>query len=186
MITVYPHESDWDHIAQITGDDSWRARRMRKYFDRIERAQYRDGSIILDLLEPGQAIADRLRRLTASAEGEGARGERGAGWLAVTQADPKLLLDDVKGVLQFVAAAFMAKRRGLDAMPGWNPPPAVAEGNREGVNVIPISVHNGRRAGTRERVLQAQALLRAQAEQGRGGGTPRSGTQDVRGQCRVR
>jgi choline dehydrogenase len=168
MITVYPHESDWNHIAQITGDDSWRARRMRKYFDRIERAQYRDGSIILDLLEPGQAIADRLRRLTASAEGEGARGERGAGWLAVTQADPKLLLDDVKGVLQFVAAAFhVAKRRGLDAMPGWNPNhPAVAEGNREGVNVIPISVHNGRRAGTRERVLQAQALLRAQAEQG--------------------
>ena len=133
MITVYPHESDWDHIAQITGDDSWRARRMRKYFDRIERAQYRDGSIILDLLEPGQAIADRLRRLTASAEGEGARGERGAGWLAVTQADPKLLLDDVKGVLPFVAAAFhVAKRRGLDAMPGWNPNhPAVAEGNRK-------------------------------------------------------
>jgi choline dehydrogenase len=124
MITVYPHESDRNHIAQITGDDSWRARKMRKYFDRIERAQYRDGSIILDLLEPGQAIADRLRRLTASAEGEGARGERGAGWLAVTQADPKLLLDDVKGVLQFVAAAFhIAKRRGLDAMPGWKPQP---------------------------------------------------------------
>ena len=166
MITVYPHESDWDHIAQITGDDSWRARNMRRYFDRIERAQYRDGSIILDLLEPGQAIADLLRRLTASAEGEEARGERGAGWLTVTQADPKLLLEDIKGVLQFVAAGFhVAKRRGLDAMPGWNPNhPAVADGNREGVNVIPISVNNGRRAGTRERVLQAQALLRAQAE----------------------
>ena len=168
MITVYPHESDWDHIAQITGDDSWRPRRMRKYFDRIERAQYRDGSILLRLLEPGQAIAGRLRRLTASAEGERARGERGGGWLTVTQADPKLLLDDIRGVLQFVAAGFhVAKGRGLDAMPGWNPnDPAVATGNREGVNVIPISVNNGKRAGTRERVLQAQALLQAQAEQG--------------------
>jgi choline dehydrogenase len=165
MITVYPHESDWDHIAEVTSDDSWRAKSMRRYFERIERAQYRDGSIILDLLEPGQAIAGRLRRLTASAEGERALGERGAGWLTVTQADPRLLLDDIKGVLQFVAAGFhVAKGRGLDAMPGWNPnDPAVAAGNKEGVNVIPISVNNGKRAGARERVLQAQALLRARA-----------------------
>jgi choline dehydrogenase len=168
MITVYPHESDWNHIAQITGDSSWRAKTMRKYFDRIERAHYRESSTLLKLLEPGQAIGRRLRRLTANADGEDARGERGAGWLTVTQADPKLLLDDVKGVLQFVAAAFhVAKRRGLDAMPGWNPnDPSVATGNKEGVNVIPISVHNGRRAGVRERVLQAMRLLEAQAAQG--------------------
>src|SRR5690606_30142417 len=168
MITVYPHESHWNHIADITGDDSWRAKNMRRYFDRIERAQYRDGSVILDLLEPGQAIVDLLRRLTASDQGEEARGERGAGWLTVTQADPRLLLDDLRGVLQFVAAAFhVAKQRRIDAMPGWNPNhPAVAEGNREGVNVIPISVHNGKRAGTRERILQARAILQAQAEQG--------------------
>jgi choline dehydrogenase len=168
MITVYPHESDWNHIAEVTGDDSWRAKNMRRYFERIERAQYRDGSILLKLLEPGQAIASRLRRLTGSAEGERARGERGGGWLTVTQADPKLLLDDIKGVLQFVVAGFhVAKGRDLDAMPGWNPnDPAVAEGNREGVNVIPISVNNGNRTGSRERVLQAQRLLRAQAEQG--------------------
>ena len=168
MITVYPHESDWNHIAEVTGDDSWRARSMRRYFDRIERAQYRDGSKLLNLLEPGQAIVGALRRLTASEEGEGARGERGAGWLTVTQADPNLLLDDIKGVLQFVAAAFhVAKSRRLDAMPGWNPnDPSVATGNREGVNVIPISVHHGRRAGARERVLQARRLLASQAGQG--------------------
>jgi choline dehydrogenase len=168
MITVYPHESDWNHIAEVTGDNSWRARAMRKYFDRIERAQYRDGSAILNLLEPGQVIARRLRRLTASDAGEGARGERGTGWLTVTQADPKLLLDDIRGVLQFVAAGFhVAKSRGIDAMPGWNPnDPAVAERNQDGVNVIPISVNHGRRTGSRERVMQARELLRAQAEQG--------------------
>jgi choline dehydrogenase len=168
MITVYPHERDWNLIAEITGDDSWRARRMRPYFDRIESAHYRDGSVLLNLLEPGQVVARRLRRLTASAEGEGARGERGPGWLAVTQADPRLLLDDVKGVLRFVTVAFdVANDAGLDAMPGWNPNhPSVAQRNREGVNVIPISVNNGRRTGARERVLQARRLLAAQAEQG--------------------
>jgi choline dehydrogenase len=168
MITVYPHESDWNQIAQITGDNSWRAKTMRKYFDRIERAQYRDGSALLNLLEPGQALVGRLRRLTASDKGEGARGERGAGWLTVTQADPNLLLDDIKGVLPFVTAAFhVAKGRRLDAMPGWNPnDPSVAARNEEGVNVIPISVHNGKRVGARERVLQARRLLQSQAEQG--------------------
>ena len=29
MITVYPHEADWDAIADATGDPSWRADRMR-------------------------------------------------------------------------------------------------------------------------------------------------------------
>lgn len=36
MITVYPHNSDWDHIAKITGDDSWHSDKMRAYFERFE------------------------------------------------------------------------------------------------------------------------------------------------------
>jgi len=40
MITVYPHQSDWDRIAQLTGDDSWSSDKMRKYFQRVERCQY--------------------------------------------------------------------------------------------------------------------------------------------------
>ena len=31
MIFVYPHNTDWDGIAELTGDDSWRAERMRVY-----------------------------------------------------------------------------------------------------------------------------------------------------------
>lgn len=41
MITVYPHNADWDHIAQLTGDDSWRAGNMRRYFERLERCRHR-------------------------------------------------------------------------------------------------------------------------------------------------
>ena len=34
MLTVYPDRSDWDSIAQVTGDTSWSADNMWKYFER--------------------------------------------------------------------------------------------------------------------------------------------------------
>ena len=41
MILVYPHNADWDYIADLTGDQSWRASRMRRYFERIEECRHR-------------------------------------------------------------------------------------------------------------------------------------------------
>jgi len=41
MILVYPHNADWDYIADLTGDESWRAERMRKYFERLEKCRHR-------------------------------------------------------------------------------------------------------------------------------------------------
>jgi hypothetical protein len=41
MITVYPHNADWDEVAQITGDNSWRADNMRKYFEGMEDCHHR-------------------------------------------------------------------------------------------------------------------------------------------------
>ncbi len=40
MITVYPHPGDWDDIADLTGDSSWKAEEMRQYFQRVENCQY--------------------------------------------------------------------------------------------------------------------------------------------------
>ena len=40
MILMYPHNSDWDHIAACTGDPSWRSDKMRRYFERLENCQY--------------------------------------------------------------------------------------------------------------------------------------------------
>ncbi|HEY3051972.1 MAG TPA: GMC oxidoreductase [Thermoanaerobaculia bacterium] len=37
MITIVPHDSDWNGIAEVTGDDSWRAERMRPYFQRVQQ-----------------------------------------------------------------------------------------------------------------------------------------------------
>ncbi|HJW30945.1 MAG TPA: hypothetical protein VJ508_17060, partial [Saprospiraceae bacterium] len=35
MILVYPHNSDWDYIATVTGDPSWHSDNMRQYFERL-------------------------------------------------------------------------------------------------------------------------------------------------------
>ena len=40
MIFIAPHNSDWNDIAKLTGDKSWRGWRMRKYFQRLERCGY--------------------------------------------------------------------------------------------------------------------------------------------------
>ena len=41
MITVCPHEADWDDLAALTGDPTWRADNMRQYFERLEDCYYR-------------------------------------------------------------------------------------------------------------------------------------------------
>jgi choline dehydrogenase len=41
MIVVRPNNADWNHIWQLTGDASWRASNMQKYFRRLERCRYR-------------------------------------------------------------------------------------------------------------------------------------------------
>jgi choline dehydrogenase len=35
MVFVYPHDDDWEEIADTTGDDSWEPRHMRKIFERL-------------------------------------------------------------------------------------------------------------------------------------------------------
>ena len=41
MIMVYPHNADWDYVADLTGDPSWRHNNMRRYFKRLENCHYR-------------------------------------------------------------------------------------------------------------------------------------------------
>jgi choline dehydrogenase-like flavoprotein len=40
MITICPNDKDWNYIANLTGDASWRAGAMRGYFAKFERNQY--------------------------------------------------------------------------------------------------------------------------------------------------
>jgi choline dehydrogenase-like flavoprotein len=41
MVIMRPHNADWNHIWQLTGDASWRASNMKQYFRRLERCRYR-------------------------------------------------------------------------------------------------------------------------------------------------
>src|SRR5262249_30247390 len=49
MIFVYPHDADWDYIAELTGDRSWQSSRMRKYFERLETCHHRGFDRFLSL-----------------------------------------------------------------------------------------------------------------------------------------
>jgi choline dehydrogenase-like flavoprotein len=40
MIIIRPNDSDWDEIAQLTGDDSWRSDNMQGYFPKLENCLY--------------------------------------------------------------------------------------------------------------------------------------------------
>jgi choline dehydrogenase len=40
MVTVYPHESDFEYLATLTGDRSWSPDNMRQYFKRMENNNY--------------------------------------------------------------------------------------------------------------------------------------------------
>ncbi|KAF7555062.1 hypothetical protein G7Z17_g2430 [Cylindrodendrum hubeiense] len=45
LIAVYPHQSDFEYIASLTGDDSWSAENMRKYFVKAEENRYLSAGI---------------------------------------------------------------------------------------------------------------------------------------------
>ena len=40
MITIAPNDKDWNYIADLTGDNSWRSGPMRGYFAKFECCQY--------------------------------------------------------------------------------------------------------------------------------------------------
>lgn len=45
-VTIYPHQQDWNYIAQITGDSSWSADNMRGYFEKLEACRYLTNGVV--------------------------------------------------------------------------------------------------------------------------------------------
>ncbi|MDH3603139.1 MAG: GMC family oxidoreductase N-terminal domain-containing protein, partial [Candidatus Tectomicrobia bacterium] len=76
MIFVSPHNSDWDKIAELTGDVSWRASHMRHYYERLEDCHYR-----------------KIRRFFYHLLGWNPTRHGFNGWLSSDRPDPSLLLD---------------------------------------------------------------------------------------------
>ncbi|WP_224401851.1 GMC family oxidoreductase [Pseudonocardia sp. ICBG1034] len=140
MITAYPNNADWDHIADLTGDDSWSAERMRPLFERLEH--WHDPAA-----EPGTPV-------------DPASGHGTAGWLGTTRAAPSvggrepMFLDIIATMEQATEAMFPGENRPVPADPNDR---RSVDHRDEGMIFVPVAVSNGARNGARERLLRAAA-----------------------------
>lgn len=164
MITVYPHASDFDDIAEATGDRSWRATAMRRHFERLERCDYVERPRLMAL---GRLTDWLVRILPWSAflfRNVSRHGWRG--WLHTNIADPALavrdrqLIEILKGATKATLVEFL--RRPLTVVEGldtyfdpndWR----VQSAAPEGLWFIPLAVRHGRRNGTRELIEEVTA-----------------------------
>jgi choline dehydrogenase len=145
MILVYPHNADWDGIACLTGDPSWNAEAMRKYFARLENCHHRP-----------------LERVLAAA---GANPSRHGwhGWLQVETAIPRAALGDfglVQVLLHSANEAFeelgQPIERFVDLVEAKADPNdwRLVTRNAVGVRYTPLTTRNHARMGARERILE--------------------------------
>ncbi|OAA33213.1 Glucose-methanol-choline oxidoreductase [Moelleriella libera RCEF 2490] len=126
LITIYPHRSDFDAIARLTGDQTWAAVNMRKYFKRLEKNNY----LSLDI--PGHGHD---------------------GWLSVEQPPITIALKDQQLLNLVTAGAAVKGRTILDLITGDANNEAELRDVDGGVYQIPVVTRKGVRNGPREFVL---------------------------------
>lgn len=162
MITVTPQNCDWDHIAQLTGDQTWSAEKMNGYFARIENCHYvpRPGSakhILKGLLWSAIALLKLRKDWRDWAHGHGFNG-----WLTTSEADPRLVVKDTEIVRLLLKAVKVAFKTGLG-----NPLVSLLTkldpndlrnsiDMREGLAFTPLAVAAGKRNGPREFLLRTK------------------------------
>ncbi len=158
MIFMYPHDSDWDGIAEFTGDPSWSARNMRRYFRRLEDCRHRPLWRLLAWLTCG--------RLDPTGHGW-------KGWLETEIPLPRKAFGD-RGLLHVIREAIRADLQPAEGgkfaawlryirlrlarfVTGESDPNDQRLQARlaEGLCQIPLSTRRGRRRGARERILSA-------------------------------
>jgi choline dehydrogenase len=145
MIFVYPHNADWDGIAELTGDRSWNSENMRRYFERLEQCGHR---------EPERLLA--RAGINPSRHGWD-------GWLHTECALPisAMLQRDIRSVLLgsikeaifemgHVAEQAEWSVEGLLDPNDWR----TVKANSIGLHYMPLTTKNHARVGTRERVLE--------------------------------
>jgi len=147
MITVYPHNADWDHIARLTGDESWNAKKMRGYFQKLENCRHRPLFRLLSKLgfNPTRHGWD--------------------GWLHTEAAIPKTALGDKSLVETIAESAESALKKlrepfkrlrwqleGAGDPNDWR----LVEDNSTGLRYPPLATNNHERMGTRERLRDVQ------------------------------
>lgn len=146
MILVYPHNHDWDYIADLTGDRSWKASNMRRYFERVENCRHR----------PVYRGLKKLLHINPSRHGF-------AGWLPTERPrPPREALKDREMMNVIESSAFGAiarlehplKRlfwffRAKGDPNDWR----TVRRNAFGIRYIPLTTDDAVRTGSRERIL---------------------------------
>jgi choline dehydrogenase-like flavoprotein len=144
MITIYPHEADWNDLAEATGDDSFRAVNMRRYFERLENCRHRP-------------IWRWLAKLGINPSRHGWQG-----WLQTEVSIPEAALEDrdlVKVIGSSLIPALEGRRlrerlRWLFKSFGDPNDWRLVKANAVGLRVVPLTTRGGQRTGTRERVVE--------------------------------
>jgi choline dehydrogenase-like flavoprotein len=148
MITVYPHNQDWDDLAEITGDSSWGANNMRRYFEQMEDCRHR--------VPPYRWLA----KLGINPTRHGWKG-----WLRTEKEIPNSALHDedlVKSLKRSVLGAFFDLGHPLSRLDWFLHGQAdpndwrLVRKNSYGIRYTPLSTHNHSRLGTRERLRDVQ------------------------------
>jgi choline dehydrogenase-like flavoprotein len=141
LIFVYPHDSDWNELADLTGDPSWRAEHMRTYFEKIENCGHRGWERFWSKFG-----------INPSRHGW-------SGWLSTQHAIPDAAIKDRDlrdVILKSVRAAFDEIGRPdharLESQADPNDARSVAE-SAVGLRYLPVTTNNHQRVGARERVL---------------------------------
>ena len=144
MILMAPHDADWDDIADLTGDSSWRAAAMWRYFQKLESCDYR----------PAWHALSRL--------GLDRTGHGWDGWLPSECAMPWQVIEDRRLLATVTESAFGALhgssrpvqilRRLLQSRLDPNDR-RVLRRNADGLWFTPLSTKRHQRVGTRERLL---------------------------------
>lgn len=146
MVLIYPHNADWDGIAEITGDPSWGAEPMRSYFEKLENCRHR--------LPVYRWLSKRGINLTRHGFN---------GWLQTEKAIPRSALEDkelMDVLLDSFKVAFRASAALIDrdvwTLQGQADPNdwRLVRDNATGVCYTPLTTRGHQRMGTRERVLE--------------------------------
>ncbi|KAF2825666.1 choline dehydrogenase [Ophiobolus disseminans] len=142
LIAVYPHQSDFENVAAITGDPSWSPDNMRKYFVKME---------------------DNMHLLP------GAKGHGYDGWLSTSYAPIDIVTSDPQ-LLSVVGGAAVALQNKTNVIvnletlvAGDANADSETRDSQPALYQIPLSTEDGKRTGSREFVL---AVRDAKTENG--------------------
>jgi choline dehydrogenase len=163
MITVVPQDSDWDDIAMMTGDNTWRAENMRLYWARLEQCKYvsRPSGFSSALSKAFSALK------SGSPKSDPAHGHGFDGWLPTSGSDPGLLLrllrdKQLTGVLLNTVKTALREHIGdpLLKLATRFDPNDRRNASAQGIVFTPLTVDKGRRVGPREYLLSVEADLK--------------------------